>query len=49
LQLLLDRLAELRQFGEHVERLFRVVGLGEVLEFGAGLLQPREQLLGPGQ
>src|SRR5919108_675427 len=49
LQLFLDRLAQLGELAEHVERLLRVVRLREPLELGARLLQPCEQLLGAGE
>src|SRR6266508_2129111 len=45
LQLLLDRLAQLGELGQDVERPLGVVRLRQLLELGACLLQPSEQLL----
>src|SRR5256885_13157082 len=49
LELLFDRLAQLRQLGKDVQRLFGVVRLGETFELGPCLLQAREQLLRLGE
>src|SRR6266550_8317369 len=45
LQLLLDRLAQLGELGQNVERPLGVVRLRQLLELGARLLEPGEQLL----
>ena len=45
LELVLDRLAQLGELREHVQRLLGVVRLGEALQLGARLLQPCEELL----
>src|SRR5947199_368286 len=49
LELVLDRLAQLGQLGEDVERLLGVVRLRKTLQLGAGLLESSKQLLRPGE
>src|SRR2546428_664991 len=49
LQLLLDLPAQLCQLGEDVERLVGVLGLRQAFELRARRLEPRQELLRPGQ